>query len=136
VLRSANRWPERDEGVRLRTSAEFGYAPETQTRAAAGLAGTGDTDGLAWNVTLSVMDFKPSHSVGVNYGQVGAGWLLSPQFRENEWLAEIRYQWRKTKDLALDFRVRRREELEQLVSSDQKQNELDFFVRLTWGAIW
>jgi hypothetical protein len=137
VLRSANRWPERDEGVRLRVAAELGYAPETQTRSAADLAGDGDTDGLAWNVVLSLMDFKPSHSIGVNYGRVGAGWLLSPQFRQNESLAEIRYQWRRSKDLALDIRVRRRIELEQLALSDQKQNEVDFYVRLTWGGtIW
>jgi hypothetical protein len=137
VLRSANRWPERDEGVRLRVAAELGYAPETQTLAAAGLTGTGDADGLAWNVVLSLMDFKPSHSIGVNYGQVGAGWLLSPQFRQNESLTEIRYQWRRSKQLALDIRVRRRTELEQLASSDQKQNATDFFVRLTWGGtIW
>jgi hypothetical protein len=137
VLRSANRWPERDEDVRLRVAAELGYAPETQTQAAAGLAGDGDTDGLAWNVVLSLMDFKPSHSIGVNYGRVGAGWLLSPQFRQNESLAEIRYQWRRSKDLALDIRVRRRIELEQLVGSDQKQSEVDFYVRLTWGGtIW
>ena len=137
VLRSANRWPERDEDVRLRVAAELGYAPETQTRSAAGLAGDGDADGLAWNVVLSLMDFKPNHSVGVNYGRVGAGWLLSPQFRQNESLAEIRYLWRRSKDLALDIRVRRRTDLERLAGSDQKQNELDFFVRLTWGGtIW
>ena len=134
MLRSANRWPERDEDVRLRVAAELGYAPETQTRAAAGLAGDGDADGLAWNVVLSLMDFKPSHSVGVNYGRVGAGWLLSPQFRQNESLAEIRYLWRRSKDLALDIRVRRRTDLEQLAGSDQKQSEVDFFVRLTWGG--
>jgi hypothetical protein len=134
VLRSANRWPERDEDVRLRVAAELGYAPETPTRAASDLAGDGDTDGLAWNVVLSLMDFKPSHSVGVNYGRVGAGWLLSPQFRQNESLAEIRYLWRRSKDLALDIRVRRRTDLEQLAGSDQKQSEVDFFVRLTWGG--
>ena len=73
----------------------------------------------------------------MNYGRVGAGWLLSPQFRQNESLAEIRYQWRRSKDLALDIRVRRRIELEQLELSDQKQNEVDFYIRLTWGGtIW
>lgn len=79
------------------------------------------------------MDFKPNHSIGVNYGQVGAGWLLSPQFRENESLIEIRYQWRKNKQLAFDFRIRKRKELEQLSLSDRKREELDFFLRFTWG---
>jgi hypothetical protein len=114
-----------------------GYAPETQTRAAAGLAGAGDADGLAWNVAISLMEFKPNHSVGVNYGRVGAGWLLSPQFRQNESLAELRYQWRRSKDLSLDFRVRRRAALEQPVSSATEDSDVDFFVRVTWGGtIW
>lgn len=133
VLRSANRWPERNDGIRLRVAAEFAYAPETQTLTAAGLAGDGDADGLAWNVAVSLMDFKRSHSIGVNYGRVGSGWLLSPQFRPNESLAEIRYQWRRSRELAFDIRVRQREELEQLVLTDRKRKELDVFVRFTWG---
>jgi hypothetical protein len=134
VIRSSNRWPERDDGIRLRAAAELGYAPETQTLAAAGLAGDGDTDGLAWNVVLSVMEFKPNHSIGINYGQVGAGWLLSPQFRQNESLTEVRYQWRKTKSLALDFRIRKRKELEKLAFADRKLEEVDYFIRFTWGG--
>ena len=133
VLRTANRWPERDEGIRLRVAAELGYAPETQTRAAAGLVGDGDVDGLAWNVVLSLMDFKPSHSIGINYGEVDAGWLLSPQFRQNESLVEIRYLWRKSRRLAFDFRIRRRKELEQQALTAGKRDETDVFIRLTWG---
>lgn len=134
VVRVANRWPERDAGMRLRVATEVGYAPETQTKAAAGLAGNGDTDGVAWHVILSLMDIKPNHSVGINYGRVGAGWLLSPQFRQNESLTEIRYQWRRNKQLAFDIRVRRRKELERLALSNRKKDELDFFIRLTWGG--
>jgi hypothetical protein len=133
VLRSANRWPAKAEGIRLRVASEVGYAANTQTNDAAGLAGEGSTDGLAWNVALSLMDFKPNHSVGINYGQAGAGWLLSPQYRPNESLAEVRYQWRKSQRLAFDFRIRKREELEQLQFSDRKRKELDFFLRFTWG---
>ncbi len=134
VVRSANRWPERNDGIRLRIAAELGYAPETQTLAAAGLAGDGDTDGIAWYVVVSLMDFKPNHSIGINYGEVDAGWLLSPQFRQNESLVEIRYQWRKSSRLAVDFRIRKREELEQTVLSARKREELDFFLRFTWGG--
>ena len=134
VVRTANRWPERDEGIRLRVAAELGYAPETQTRTAAGLVGDGDVDGLAWYVVLSLMDFKPKHSIGVNYGEVGAGWLLSPQFRQNESLAEIRYQWRKSRQLAFDFRIRQRKELEQPALTTGRREELDFFLRFTWGG--
>jgi hypothetical protein len=133
VLRTANRWPERDEGIRLRVAAELGYAPETQTRAAAGLVGDGDVDGLAWNVVLSLMDFRPNHSIGINYGEVDAGWLLSPQFRQNESLVEIRYLWRKSRRLAFDFRIRRRKEMEQQALTVGKREETDIFIRLTWG---
>jgi hypothetical protein len=133
VVRTANRWPERNEGIRLRTAVEVGYAPETQTNAAAGLLGDGDTDGLAWNVVVSLMDFKPNHSIGVNYGEVGAGWLLSPQFRQNESLVEIRYQWRKNRQLAFDFRIRRRKELEPQALTTGTREETDVFLRLTWG---
>jgi hypothetical protein len=133
VLRTANRWPERDEGIRLRVAAELGYAPETQTRAAAGLVGDGDVDGLAWNVVLSLMDFRPNHSIGINYGEVDAGWLLSPQFRQNESLVEIRYLWRKNQRLAFDFRIRRRKEMEQQTLTVGKREETDVFIRLTWG---
>jgi hypothetical protein len=133
VVRTANRWPERNEGVRLRTAVEVGYAPETQTKAAAGFMGEGDVDGLAWNVVVSLMDFKPKHSIGLNYGEVAAGWLLSPQFRQNESLVEIRYQWRKSRQLAFDIRVRRRKELEARALSTGKHEETDFFIRLTWG---
>ena len=133
VVRAANRWPERNEGIRLRTAFEVGYAPETQTMAAAGLDGEGDTDGLAWNVVLSIMDFKPRHSIGVNYGEAGAGWLLSPQFRQNERLFEIRYQWRKSRQFAVDLRIRQRRDIEPLAFTLEKREETDVFLRLTWG---
>lgn len=134
VLRSANRWPERDDGPRLRVAIEVGYAPETQTKAAAGIAGSGDTDGLAWNAVLSLMEFRPNHSIGINYGETGAGWLLSPQYRPNESLVELRYQWRRSTNLALDIRIRRRKELEQLATATQRHDEFDFFIRFTWGG--
>ena len=131
VVRSANRWPERNEGIRLRVATEVGYAPTTQTKAAAGLAGEGDVDGLAWNATISLMDFVPKHSIGINYGRVGAGWLISPQFRNNESLLEFRYQWRWSNGLAIDCRIRNRRELERRELSDGKGEEVDFFLRFT-----
>ena len=134
VLRSANRWPERDDGPRLRAAIEVGYAPETQTKAASGIQGTGDTEGLAWNASLSLMELRPDHSIGVNYGETGAGWLLSPQYRPNESLVELHYQWRRSRRLAVDIRIRRRKELEQLELASQKNDELDVYVRFTWGG--
>ncbi len=133
VARAAGRWPARAEGPRLRLSTELGYAPETQTNAAAGLAGTGDVDGWAWNFAVSVMDFLPKNSIGINYGHTDPGWLLSPQYRENEQLFELRYMLRWSQTLAIDVRVRFRKELEKQVTAAQRREEFDFFIRFTWG---
>ena len=97
------------------------------------LPGEGDVDGLAWAVTGSVMDLLPNHSIGINYARADAGWLLSPQYRNNEELVEIRYLWRKRRNLALDMRVRWRRELVQQALETQSLDEVDFFARFTVG---
>jgi hypothetical protein len=79
------------------------------------------------------MDFAPSHSVGVNYGRTDPGWLLSPQYRPNDELFDILYQWRRTPNLAIDVRVRWREEIDRQIGATRKRDEVDFFVRFTWG---
>lgn len=133
LIRGAARWPQRSEGIRLRFAGEIGYAPETQTRQAANLPGAGDVDGWAWNVVVSLMDFAPAHSVGINYARTDPGWLLSPQYRPNDELFEIRYLWRRTPQFAIDARVRWREEIERQIGAVRKQDEVDIFVRFTWG---
>jgi hypothetical protein len=81
------------------------------------------------------LDFQPGHSIGVNYAQTGAGWLLAPQFRPNEELFEIRYIWRpvnlKIVPL-LEVRIRWREDLEQELTASQKRQEFDGYIRMTW----
>jgi hypothetical protein len=130
VARLAARWPLGSEGTRLRTGLELGYAPETPTPAGAGI--DTDVDGLAWNIVISVMDFRPTHSIGINYGRTGAGWLLSPQFAENEEMFEIRYQWRTRRFPAIDARIRWREDIERQSGAQQKREVLDAFLRVTW----
>jgi len=133
VVRGASRWPLRTEDWRIRLSGEIGYAPNTPSRTATGLTGTGDADGLAWNITASVMDFVPNHSIGINYAETGAGWLVSPQYTNNQRLIEIRYMWRPTDRLTLDIRGRRRVELQQRIIEDSGRDRFDFYVRFTWS---
>ena len=130
VGRLAARWPQVSEGPRLRAGVELGYAPEPPDPAAVGL----DTsvDALAWNVAVSFMDFKPTHSVGINFGRTGAGWLLSPNFADNEQAFEIRYVWRPRTFPAIDARIRWREDIEQLTDALQRRERFDAFLRLTW----
>jgi hypothetical protein len=133
VARLAGRWPVRSESWRIRVSGEVGYAPNTPTKAATGITGTGDADGFAWNITASVMDFVPNHSIGINYAQTEAGWLVSPQYTNNQSLIEIRYMWRPTNRLTLDIRGRRRNELHQRIIVDPDRDRFDFYIRLTWS---
>ena len=132
VGRAAAEWPRGSAGIRFRLAGELGYAPETPTRQALGLGGAGDADGLAWNAAASVMDFFPGHDIGLNYGRVDPGWLLSPDFTDNEEQTEIRYRWRTGNVLAIELRARQRKDLQRLESAQQKRDRFDVFLRLTW----
>jgi hypothetical protein len=133
VARAAFRWPVREDSWRIRISSELGYAPNTQTKAAVGIVGAGDANGLAWNVTASVMDFVPEHSIGINYAQTEAGWLVSPQYRGNERLIELRYMWRPNDRMAVDIRGRRRLDLRQRIIEVSSGDLFDFYMRFTWN---
>ncbi len=130
VGRLAMRWPQRSNGPRLRAGIEIGYASERPTPAALELEES--VDGLAWDIALSYMDFRPSHSIGVNFGRTGAGWLISPNFRLNEEMIEIRYQWRPSNFPTLELRIRWRQDIEQQIGAVQKRDVFDSFLRITW----
>ncbi len=132
TARVAGRYPKRSSGRRLRFSLEAAYAPETPTKAGIGISGSGDTNGFAGAATVAFMDFFPKHSIGLNLAHTGAGWLLSPQYNKNERLAEVRYVWVARDNLTVDFRVRLRKEIDQLITADRKREELDVFARVTW----
>jgi hypothetical protein len=133
VGRLGHRWPKRDEGWRIRSSLEIGYAPTTHSLPSAGIAGDGETDGLAWAATVSVMDLFPNHSIGINYARTEAGWLLSPQYASNEELVEVRYMWRPTDRITLDVRGRWRDELRELLMPEVSRDRFDFYARFTWS---
>jgi hypothetical protein len=79
------------------------------------------------------MNFRPGHSIGLNYGRIGAGWLLSPQYRQNEELKEIRYVWRYRDNQSLEIRFRQRDDLDQLLTAQNKRDDFDLYVRFTSG---
>ena len=132
VGRFAARWTVSEKReMRFRVSGEIGYAPETPTKQAVGTAPSGDTDGLGWAVTAALMNFRPGHSIGLNYGRMGAGWLLSPQYRPNEELFEVRYVWRYREGKTIEIRVRQRDELDQFITAQRKRDQFDIFLRMT-----
>jgi hypothetical protein len=133
VTRYAASWPRNAAGPQLTLAGELGYAPTTPTRAAMGLPGAGDSGGLAWNITVSGMNLRPNHSIGLNYGQTDAGWLISPDFKPNTQVVELRYLWRKSHELALDIRVRQESDLELSANASQKARDTNVFARFTRG---
>jgi hypothetical protein len=130
VGRMAFRWPMQTDGPFFRGGFEVGYAPNVPTPDGANLATS--VDNVAWNVTASIMNFKPRQNIGIFYSHTGAGWLISPNFVHNEESFEIRYQWRPRNRAAVDFRVRWREDLEQLTTAIRKRERFDAFLRATW----
>lgn len=128
--RVAAEWPLHAGGARLVTGVEVGYALETPRDAVVGTGGDGDAGGLAWQVQASVYDFAPKHHIGVAFGHVDAGWLLSPDFRPNDRAAEIRYQWQFLPKTSMEARLRERRELEHPIGTRARVDR-DLYVRVT-----
>jgi hypothetical protein len=128
--RIAAEWPLRDGGPKLVVGAELAHALQTPRDAAVGTGGNGDSGGLAWQLQASVHEFAPKQAIGVVYGRADAGWLLSPDFRPNDRLAEIAYQWQFRPKTTLDARVRERRELEHPAGTRERVDR-DLYVRVT-----
>ena len=135
VGRAAARFPLGEGLQRLQIAGELGYAPNTPTESAVDIELDGgddnDTDGFAWAVSASIMDFYPKHSIGLLVGEADAGWLLSPQYRNNETLTELRYNWRPDSNLQVDARLRYRKEVDRITGSDQRGEQWQFYLRGT-----
>lgn len=117
------------EQMNLVSGVELAWAPETQTRAASNMTGTGKTGGTAWQVSLNLMNIRPGHSLGVVYGENEAGWLLSTDFAPNQLLAEIPYAWVSMPGHLLEARVRERKDLNLLRDAVSKRVETDMYLR-------
>ena len=105
---------------------ELGYAPNTPSRAAVGTGTSGATRGFAWQVQLSLLDIFPGHSFALQHGRADAGWLISPDFRNNEVLSELRYEWQIDECQAFTVRFRHRDEKDTLAGAARKQRDDDF----------
>lgn len=133
VGRLAAQWPLFNRGTKLLAGAELGYAPNTPTNAAIGRGAAGDTGGLAWQVQLSFLDVFPGHSFALQHGRAQGGWLISPDFRNNEILYELRHEWKIVENHALTTRFRQRDEMDMLVGAARARRDEDVFVRYTLG---
>jgi len=131
VGRMALAWPVGNKGTKFVLGMEAGYAPQTPTLAAKSLSGSGDSDGFATQITFNFVDIFPRHSLGLVVGRAGAGYLLAPDFRENNNLLELRYKWQINKKQKLEARVRRRTEIKRQSTAADKRVDSDIYIRFT-----
>lgn len=124
-------WPLGGGGTRLLLAGEIGYAPNRPDRAVLATGGSGEAKGLAWQTSVNFMDLAPGHHLGFVYARIGSGWLLTPDFRPNDELAEVRYQWRITPKWSMEARYRIREEIKIPATAPRAREDTDFYIRLT-----
>jgi len=124
-------WPIGPDKTRLVAAGELGHALNRPRREVVGLSGHQQVSGNALQIALSAYDIRPGHHLGVVYGRAQAGWLISTDFRNNDELAEIRYQRLIRPGLTLEVRYRWRRELE-LPEFEQRQRiDRDVYLRLS-----
>ena len=131
VGRVAASWRLSEAGLRLVPGFEIGYAPNTPRATVTGSGNTGDAGGLAWQAALSLYDIAPGHNLGLVHARIDAGWLLSGDFRGNDALSEIRYQWRFTPQWSMEARYRLREEIDIPAGALRPREDRDFYIRIS-----
>ena len=117
--------------TRVLLAGEAGYARNTPRQTILG-SGNDETYRFAWQSSLNLIDLWPSHSVGVVYGRVADGWLISPDYAPNQWAIEARWLWRFNEAWAFDARVRRRAEIDLPFPALHPRRFEDFYLRATW----
>ena len=130
--RLAAQWATGPGDAKLLLGTEIGYAPNTPDAATIGTGTSGSAGGFAWQIELSILDLFPGHSFAVQHGRADPGWLISPDFRNNEVLSELRYEWKIDERQTFTARVRRRDEMDILVDAARKRQDEDFFLRYAY----
>ena len=131
VGRLSAQWPMAGS-MKLMLGSELGYAFDTPTKVAASTGTSGDTGGFAGQFKVSFIDIVPKHSLGIVYGIAEEGWLLSPDIRNNNRLIEVRHLWKIDKKQKFETRLRHREDLHQLTTSQEKREDVDLYLRYTY----
>lgn len=124
-------WPIGAGGMRGGLGGELGYAPNTPAEGVVNAGSGRSADGMARQFSVNLFDFAPGHHIAFVHGRAGAGWLISPDFRNNDRLLEIRYQWRISKAWSMETRLRRRTEIDLPAAAAQARVDDDFYLRFT-----
>jgi hypothetical protein len=131
VARGWAAWPLGAAGGTIGVGGEVGHAPVTPSREELGLgaAGSGDGGGTALQLAATVNNLVPRHQLGFVYGYAEAGWLVAPDFRNNDHLMEARYRWDFAANRSFDARLRRRWDVESPLNVHRPRRDTDFYIR-------
>jgi len=132
VGRLVAQWKMNEAARRFMLSAELGYAPNTPLNTTMNTGTTGDSDGFARHITANIINLFQDHSIGLIYGEVDPGYLISPDFRNNNTLLEVRYKWQVNKKQKFEARLRQREDLIVLTGSTKSRVDTDFYLRYSY----
>lgn len=70
-------------------------------------------------------------SLGVQFSWIQAGYLISPDYPNNTWSAEIRYKVNILKNAVFEIRYRHRQETDKLVDALERRTDDNLFARVT-----
>lgn len=130
TAKATAQWPLGGSQTKLRLGGELGYAPDTPRREVMN-SGSGSADSLSWQASLNFMDIFPDHNLGIVYGRIADGWLLSSDFRPNDSLAEVRWVWKASTAWQIDARLRQRKEIDLADTAAKSRRDYDFYLRAT-----
>lgn len=133
TAKAAAQWPVGKGITRFVLAGEYGHAFNTPDKSVMLVGPAGDdVAGDGYQASANLFDIRPGHNLGLVYGRVESGWLISNDFRNNDELWEIRYQHHFSQSLRVDIRFRIREEIERRLAAARLQEDRDIYVRFTY----
>ncbi len=132
TLKMAALW-QLTERIKLVLGGEVGQAVNTPKQSVMQVPGDADSSGFGWLWGFDLVDVLPHHTLGFGLGQADAGWLISNGLRQNDSLAEMRWNWHASSSLVMEFRARWRYEQQARIDAAQKQRDRDLRLRATWS---
>lgn len=132
TAKAAAEWPLGEAGMRFVFAGEYGHAFNTPKKSTMLVGTSDDVAGDGYQVSANLFDILPDHHLGVLYGHVESGWLISNDFRNNNDLYEVRYQHYFAPKLRMTVRFRIREEIERRLGAEHLQQDRDLYVRFNW----
>jgi hypothetical protein len=131
VARVAKSIPVRTN-AKIYLGAEGGLVSSTPEKKLVKTGTEGNAGRYAYQVSAHILDLFKTQNLGIVYGNVDDGFLISPDLRPNNHEIEIRHQWKITKKLSMENRIRSRTDKYRINNSKKSREDIDLYFRLTY----